>query len=228
MKIYVFPLPRPIKTQGLVILVDVLRATSTITAALFHEALEVKTVPTVEEALLLKDEGYLVAGERGGLPPEGFDLGNSPRDMEKVAGHRVVLTTTNGTRALRFIQKAKAVVAGSFFNLSAVVRFAQRFTEAYVLCAGTEGDLSVEDFLWAGKFAQYLSQADLANDAAVVAQAYARGVEDLEKALWTSHHAQRLKSLGLGEDVTLCAKVDLYPVVPLLTPAGFVPIRGLS
>ncbi len=228
MRVSVLPLPQPIQSQGLVILVDILRATSTITAALFHEALAVKPVASVEEALLLKDEGYLVAGERDGLPPKGFDLGNSPREMEKVAGHRVALSTTNGTKALRFVQAAKAIVAGSFLNISAVVRFAQRFEEVHVLCAGTQGELALEDFLWAGKFVQHLLKPELVNDAAVVALAYAQGIEDLKKGLWSSHHAQKLKELGLGEDVEFCARQDIYPVVPLLTPKGFVAIRGLS
>ncbi len=74
-KIRVEPLPTLIETEGLVILVDILRATSTITAALYHEAKVIKPVATVEEALLFKDQGYLVAGERQGLPLEGFDLG---------------------------------------------------------------------------------------------------------------------------------------------------------
>lgn len=216
------------ETRGLVILVDILRATSSITAALYHEALVVRPVATVEEALVLKEKGYLVAGERGGLPPEEFDLGNSPREMVRTAGHRLVLTTTNGTKALGFVKKAKAVVAGSFLNFSAIQEFARRFEEIHLLCAGTEGELSLEDFLFAGKVCEGLPEATLANDAAEIAQHYASHVTDLEEALFRSHHAQRLVKLGFKEDVRLCARLDLYPVVPLLTQEGFVAIRGLS
>ncbi len=227
-KIRVEPLPTLIETKGLVILVDILRATSTITAALYHEAKVIKPVATVEEALLFKDQGYLVAGERQGLPPEGFDLGNSPREMTKAKGQRVVLTTTNGTRALGFVKKAGAVVAGSFLNLSSVTSFAERFSEIIILCAGTEGQFSLEDFLFSGKFVGKINQAKLVNDSAVVAFHYAREVKDIESELFSSHHAQKLMALGLKEDVSLCAQVDLYPVVPLLTTEGFVSIRGLS
>jgi 2-phosphosulfolactate phosphatase len=228
MKIRVEPLPTPVETTGLVILVDILRATSTITAALYHEARAVKPVATVEEALVLKEEGYLVAGERGGLPPEGFDLGNSPREMPRTAGRKVVLTTTNGTKALNFVKRARAVVAGSFLNLSAVQGFARRFEEVYILCAGTEGELSLEDFFFAGKVCEGLREASMVNDAAEIARQYASGIKDIEKALFHSHHAQKLVKLGLEEDVRFCARVDLYPVIPLFTREGFVPIRGVD
>ncbi len=100
----VYPLPEVVETKGLVVLVDILRASSTITAALGEEALVVKPVATVEEALLYRKRGFLVAGERGGLPPEGFDLGNSPREAYRMARQKVVLTTTNGTKALGFVK----------------------------------------------------------------------------------------------------------------------------
>ncbi len=227
-RLWVHPLPTVIEFGGLVILVDVLRATSTIVAALAEGAKVVKPVATLEVAHLYREKGYLLAGERGGLPPEGFDYGNSPREAYRLSSQKVVLTTTNGTRALEFVKKAKAVCAGSFLNLSAVVHFARRFEEVAVLCAGTEGEFSLEDFLLAGFLAKELEEYETGNDAAVVARHYARGVDDPREEIILSKHALRLVELGLGEDVAFCGELDRYHVVPILTPEGFVPLRADS
>ncbi len=226
--IKVYPLPTPLETEGLVVLVDILRATSTIVAALAEDAQLVKPVTSVEEALLYREKGYLIAGERGGLPPEGFDLGNSPREAYKMARAKVVLTTTNGTRALGFVKKAKAICAGSFLNLRAVASFARRFEEVLILCAGTEGELSLEDFLFAGKLALVLEEYVSQNDAAIVARKYAGHVEDISKEIFASHHARKLIKLGLEEDVAFCAQENIYDVVPILTPEGFVSLKGVA
>ncbi len=225
--IRVEPFPTWIETQGLVVLVDILRATSTITAALCQDVIVVKPVASLEEAMLFKEMGYIVAGERGGSRPEGFDLGNSPREIKKAAGRKVVLATTNGTRTLKFIKKAKAVIAGSFLNLSAVAKFTQRFSEITLLCAGTQGELSLEDFLFCGKLLQELTETEVINDAGIVAKQYAENIKDLESAIFSSHHAQRLTKLGFKDDVIFCSKLNICPIIPILTKEGFVTIRGL-
>ncbi len=226
--IKVFPIPSPVETEGLVVLVDILRATSTIVAALAEEATLVKPVASVDEALLYKEKGFLVAGERGGLPPEGFDLGNSPREAYRMVRAKVVLTTTNGTRALGFVKRAKAVCAGSFLNISAVSKFAQRFDEVLILCAGTEGELALEDFLFAGKLALKLESYTSANDAAIVARKYADNVKEVSREIFSSHHARNLIRLGFKEDVSFCTQEDLYQVVPILTQEGFVALKGVE
>ena len=222
------PLPKFIETEGLVVLVDILRATSTITAALGEEALLVKPVASVEEALLYRDQGYLLAGERGGLPPEGFDLGNSPREAQLMARQKVVLTTTNGTKALAFVKRAKAVCAGSFLNLSAVARFCERFEEVVVLCAGTEGELSLEDFLYAGFLGLRLADFQAHNDAATISRRYAQGVKDLKEEILAGKHAQRLIELGFRDDISFCVEIDRYQVIPVLTPEGFAALKGVA
>ncbi|OAG27450.1 2-phosphosulfolactate phosphatase [Thermodesulfatator autotrophicus] len=224
-KIKVLTLPRPIETKGLVVLVDILRATSTIVTALSHGALNVKPVASVEEALLYSQEGYLLAGERDCVPPQGFQAGNSPLEAQNFAQARVVLTTTNGTKALGFVKKARAICAGAFLNMEAVKKFAQRFEEVIVLCAGTNGELSLEDFLWAGKFAGYLTDYEKENDAAIVSYEYAKGVSDIFQEILKSPHAQRLKELGFDKDVDFCARENIYSTVPIFTPEGFVGIE---
>ncbi len=221
-RVFVEVLPREIDTSGLVVLVDILRATSTIVAALASGAEVVRAVATVEEALSWRQRGYLVAGERGGLPPEGFDLGNSPLEAQRLAkGRALVLTTTNGTQAVGKIRSASKVVAGAFLNLSAVIQMARGFNEVVVLCAGTEGRFSREDFLFASLLVQELSDYQAGDDATLVARGWAAGIGHLEEALRRSHHAQRLIKLGLEADVVFCARRDLFPVVPVLTGEGF-------
>ncbi len=226
--IKVYPLPSPLETEGLVILVDILRATSTIVAALAEDAQVIKPLASVDEALLYREKGFLIAGERGGIPPEGFDLGNSPREAYKMAHAKVVLTTTNGTKALAFIKKAKAICVGSFLNLKSIVSFARRFEEVVILCAGTEGELSLEDFLFAGKVALSLEEYISQNDAAIIARKYAASIEDVSKEIFTSHHAKKLVKLGYKEDVAFCAQENVYKVVPILTPEGFVALKGVD
>ncbi|WP_456434358.1 2-phosphosulfolactate phosphatase [Thermosulfuriphilus sp.] len=220
--VFVEPLPRRIETDGLVVLVDILRATSTIVSALAFGAEVVRPVVGVEEALALKEKGYLVAGERGGLPPEGFDLGNSPLlAPDLVAGKRVALTTTNGTQAVGLISSASEVVAGAFLNLSAVVQAAQRHQELVVLCAGTEGHFSLEDFLYAAFLLKRLPGYKPDNDSAWLARDWGQSIDDPAKVIRYSRHAQRLMALGLAQDVSFCARVDLFRILPVLTPEGF-------
>ncbi|WP_022854317.1 2-phosphosulfolactate phosphatase [Thermodesulfatator atlanticus] len=227
-KIKVLPTPKPIETDGLVILVDILRATSTIVALLAHDAVCVKPVSTIEEAFLYKEKGYLLAGERNCTPPEGFHMGNSPLEAEKARRAKVVLTTSNGTKALSFVQNAKAICAGSFLNINAVLEFAKRFEEVVILCAGTEEELSLEDFLWAGMFLGKFDDYQTQNDAAEVALRYAKNTDNIFEEIKRSHHAQRLIKLGFEKDVAFCAKENLYGILPILTNEGFIALKGFE
>ncbi|AEH44711.1 2-phosphosulfolactate phosphatase [Thermodesulfatator indicus DSM 15286] len=224
-RIKVLPVPKPIETEGLIVLVDILRATSTIVTALSCGALRVKPVASIEEALLYSKQDYLLAGERECVPPEGFQAGNSPIEAQNFAQAKVVLTTTNGTKALSFVKRAKAICAGAFLNLAAVSKFAERFEEVTVLCAGTNGDLSLEDFLWAGKFLGYLFNYERENDAAIVAFEYAREISDILKEIIKSPHARRLEKFGFYKDIEFCARLNIYNTVPILTSEGFVGIE---
>lgn len=193
--------------------IDQLRATSTIVTALAHGAAAFYAVRSVEEARLLKRSkpGALLAGERGGLPPEGFDLGNSPRAFtpEAVGGREIILTTTNGTGALAACRGAETIVAASFLNLSAVVSLlAGSPAPRALLCAGTGNDFSLEDAIVAGAIAEEIAPG---HPAAAIYRAV-RG--DLPSVLRRTVNGRRLIALGLEEDIAWSLQRDRFPVVP--------------
>ena len=147
--------------DGTVVVIDVLRATTTIASALAAGARQVIPCFEVDEARRMAVDyaaaaypaaAAVLGGERGGRRIEGFDLGNSPAEYtrESVGGRTVVFTTTNGTKALRHCQSAKRVLLGAFVNLSAVARAVVDDEKLHLLCAGTRGEISGEDVLLAG------------------------------------------------------------------------------
>lgn len=207
------------------VLVDVLRATSTIVTALANGATCVRPVSSVEEALEMKGEGVLVCGERGARKPEGFDLGNSPLEYTKdrVEGKKIVLTTSNGTVTLEKM-KCEEIVAACFLNLTAVVEYLQDKENILIVCAGTNGKFSLEDFLLAGAIVRKLKRPD-ASDFAHVARKYFESVTDLLEEVKKSSHARYLMKLGFERDVEFCCKVDSFKVVPVLREKCFVPLN---
>lgn len=216
-----------------VVVVDVLRATTMIAALLDAGGVGVRPVSTVEEARRLQhdDPGLLLAGERGGVAPEGFDLGNSPSRVRPglVAGRTVVLATTNGTPALESVRGAGVCLTLSLTNLGAVAR---RLTvlnrDALVVCSGTDGGRSDEDELCAGVLADRLrawARTDRADEAADQATGSIGASGGIGAAVRRSRHAARLIKLGFEDDVRMCARLDTTPTVPvwdrvngLLTP----------
>lgn len=216
-------------SQRTVCIIDVLRASSTITAALAAGADAVWPEETIEAATQRKEElvkqglPVVLAGERNAFPPPGFDLGNSPGEFtpQRVGGKQVVLTTTNGTLAL-----VRAVAAGAhriyvaaFVNNQAIVEQLLQDWETgtlgdgiLLLAAGSEGRVSLEDTVCAGMIAQRLSaqRSDIAlTDAARVAvQAYAGAGASWIQLLQRGDHAQNLLSKGFKADVDWCLSTD--------------------
>ena len=198
------------------VVVDQLRATSTIVTALAHGASVILAVGTVEEARQLKRRrpAALLAGERGGVPPPGFDLGNSPREFtpEAVSGREIILTTTNGTAALLACRGASVLQAASFLNLEAVAGALLRARAAgagmALLCAGTEAFFSLEDAIVAGALAGRLE----ADHPAASIDRFTR--QDLSGILRRTVNGRRLVGLGLGEDIAWSLQRDRFPIVP--------------
>ena len=220
-------LPKEIRGKTCV-LIDVLRATSTITLAIGEGAELVKPVLKVEEALKFSERGYLVAGERGGIKPPDFDLGNSPTEFSRIdlEGRRIVLTTSNGTRALHMM-RCDEIYAASFLNLSAVSRVLREMSELDIVCSGTDGEFSLEDFLLAGFILKGFDRSVL-DDTAHVAKVYASSVKDVFEEISSSFHARRLIELGFEEDVRLCSRIDLYDVVPVYRDGVFNDARSFD
>jgi len=226
----VHKLPRQIAEEELagstVVVIDLLRASSTICQALAAGATEVAPFLEVEEARVAaaKNRGNVIlGGERHGKRIDGFDLGNSPSEYtpESVGGRRVFLTTTNGTRALDHARRARRVLVGSLVNLSAVVASIRDESRVDILCAGTDGVESREDILTAGAIVEQLVSRNRAawtlNDVAQAALAewQARG-DDLAVELRTTPGGRNLLAIGLDRDLVDCACIDALAVVPEL------------
>jgi 2-phosphosulfolactate phosphatase len=205
------------------VVIDVIRATSTIVTALAHGANGVQPIGSVGDAFVLKaqDTEALLAGERGGQAVPGFDLGNSPEDFtaERVEGKRIILTTTNGTQALAACAGARTVLAAAFLNLTAVAAYLRKVGPPWiVVCAGCDGAFGVDDAAVAGALAQALDQ-----DHTLVAL-YESVRRDLAKTLLGSAAGQELLKVGLGKDVPFCARLNQFPNVPILDGDGV--LRG--
>ncbi len=214
---------------------DVLRATSTMVTALGNGAREVRPVATIEEALAERgrDHGVLLAGERGGLrigPDQacgvGFDLGNSPREFtaERVAGRTVVMTTTNGTRALRACAGAHWVIAGAFLNLAPVVARLRScgLGRVVLVGSGTGEEPALEDVLAAGACVEELAaDAVLADSARIALGAWRAAQPDFTTTARSARNARRLLGLPeLAPDVELCFRRNVSETVPVMDAAG--------
>jgi 2-phosphosulfolactate phosphatase len=174
-----------------------------------------------------------LAGERRGLKPEGFDLGNSPLEFssEEVGGKQIVLTTTSGTRAVSKAKEAKWVLIGAFLNSEAVADAALKLAKkehvgvSFVL-AGKRGRFSLEDFLCAGAISNYFPTvgAKFSDGASAAVLAFQQARNSLEGAVQQGGHAQYLQRLGLREDVKFCSKMNSFSVVPVLEGGKIIPL----
>jgi 2-phosphosulfolactate phosphatase len=214
--------------------IDVLRATTAAVAACEAGCRRLVAVPDAEaaEAFAATDGADTVrAGERGGEPLAGFDLGNSPAEFTPAAvGRRtVVLTTTNGTAAMLAASRAAAAGLAALTNVSAAARWAlEEGRDVSILCAGDRGALSLEDVVCAGLLVARLSApgAAVLSDGAATALALGRyyGAR-LDRLAQDSPWARRLAGAGRRTDVEACLRADVSDVVPVFAAGGFVPRR---
>lgn len=229
MKIEVAFTPGEVPTGGAagrsVVVIDVLRATSTILVALANGARDVVPVESVELAVRKADEigreRSLLCGERGGAPIPGFDLGNSPLDFvrEKIAGKTLVMTTTNGTRALIAGAAGCRCVAGSLLNAGAVsAALGGQDDDVLLICSGREGRFAVEDAVCAGLIARRLvadNGAVAGGDSARLAMLLARRYADrLPRLLSCAAAGKALRAIGRADDIAFCARADVMDAVP--------------
>jgi 2-phosphosulfolactate phosphatase len=204
------------------IVVDVLRATSTIVQALASGYRRVLCCAEVEEAIALRDEigDAVLAGERLAASIPGFDLGNSPRDFLEPLGETLILTTTNGTRAvIAAAARCDVVLIASLLNLEAVAAAAHaRGKDVAVVCAGVEGERALDDAYCAGRIAELLDgeRSGTAEEALSISRSFSSAKEALEAS---GNPRQR----DLGEDIAWCARESVYAVVPT-----FAGMRGAA
>ena len=227
--VYFTPLgPKEGDTTGRgAVVIDVLRATTTIVTALANGAKAVIPAATSEEAVRLtsnlEKNGYLLAGERRSLKIEGFQLGNSPLEMGEtvVKGKTIFLATTNGTPALISTQGAERVLVGAAVNFKALTDRARALfverQELAIICAGRERQFALEDAYTAGRLVKALKRGTKQlqlNDAAQVALALTTLYDSWEDAFEKSAAAQQLAEADLSEDVEFAAKADRFDTVP--------------
>ena len=239
MKIFIYHTPEltPIDTvPECAIAVDVLRATSTMATVLAAGGEAVQVFSDLDQLMTVSEqwpsEKRLRAGERGGAKVAGFELGNSPLDCtaELVAGRRLFISTTNGTRALKRIQNAPIVLAAALINRASVVKFLleKQPETVWIVGSGWEGSYSLEDTVCAGAIAHSIWQQSncsleeiSGNDEAIGAIAlYSQWQNDLLGLLHQASHGQRLLRLECLEDLKYCSQTDTLDILPIQKELG--------
>lgn len=223
-------LPLYVLENRIVVVVDVLRATSSITAGLATGVKSIFPVAEVEACRALQAQGYLAAGERDGKMVEGFSLGNSPFDYmaEQVKGQSIAMTTTNGTLAIHKSRAAKEIVIGSFLNLSAVAKYLEEQTcDVLVVCAGWKGKFNLEDTLFAGALVEKLQDSfEYECDSGLAALClYQTAKDDLMEFMKNSSHFRRLKHLDVVDDIAFCLSIDHFDVVPYVINGNEIVVK---
>jgi 2-phosphosulfolactate phosphatase len=209
-------------SDSIVVVIDVLRATSSITYGIDNGAEAIIPVAQVEDCLNFADSGYLLAAERNGEVVAGYDFGNSPFSYtkEKVNGKTIVLTTTNGTKALHMAREsAYQVVIGSFLNLTSLSNWLKsQDKNVLLLCAGWKDKFNLEDTLFAGAVVNLLRKDFIHFDDSCVAaeDMYLLAKNDLRTYLYKSSHSHRLEQLNIEADVQFCLKTDICDAIPVL------------
>jgi len=220
------------------VVIDVLRATTSIVYALASGARQVIPCLRVAEARQLATKhgsGVVLGGERDGRRIDGFDLGNSPTEYtpEAVQGKTVIFTTTNGTKAMQHCRLANRVLIGAFVNFSAVCDRLTQEQHVEILCAGTRGAITREDVLLAGAFAHELRQGRaggqslLDDQAAIAAESWVRVQADfaagtpLAESLRDSSGARNLIEIGLERDIEIASQIDRFDLTPELDLASW-------
>lgn len=218
--------------EYIVVIIDIFRATSSICYGIDNGAKAIIPVSQVEECAAYREKGldYLLAAERNGEVVTGFDFGNSPfaYTAEKVAGKTVVLTTTNGTHALHLSRNAKRVVIGSFLNLTSLCNWLKTQQENILLvCAGWKNNFNLEDTLFAGAVIEQLKEGSVKLDDPAIAanDLYQLGKDDLSGYLKKTSHSERLKKLGIEDDVAFCLNVDIATTIPVLDGEELVALK---
>jgi len=234
---YAFLDQRAQLSETVCVVFDVLRMTSTIVTAVANGAESIMPVGDIADAWAEKNKRpeVLLAGERGGDRIENFEFGNSPREFtkRKVAGKALVLTTTNGTRALLACASAKKVLIASFLNLSATADFLLKDppSRLLIVCSGTFDQAAYEDALGAGALCDLLwsryESGEIADSALIACHNYGKEKTNLAAAIEKSRNARRLlKQRNLRADVAFCSQRDKFKIVVKLGKDGMIRRRA--
>jgi len=214
----------------IVVVVDVLRATSVICTMMHNGVKEIIPVKSIDEAKAYKDKGYMVVAERNGQKLDFADFGNSPYFFTKdvVEGKTIVYSTTNGTNAITVGQDADEVIIGAFLNLSALIdHISKKEKNVIILCSGWKGKFCIEDTILAGAISQklidnhgYTTKCDSVHAATDI---WLLAKVDLKTYIEKAAQRHRLKNLGLDNVISYCFTEDVTSIIPLLKNSRIVP-----
>lgn len=201
-----------------VVVIDVLRATSTINTILFSGAKSVMPVETLDECMKLRDQGYIIMAERMGKKVEGFDFGNSPTKIEKseFEGKDVGIATSNGTKAIVKTKGSHITLIGSFLNLSKIIEYINNSNnDVLLVCSGWKGSTNLEDTLCAGAIVAGLQNFEYDSDTVIIAKKlYEQSKGDILSLMQKSSHAKRLSGYDNVKDIEFCSQVDTQEILP--------------
>lgn len=205
----------------IVVIVDIFRATTSICSAFYNGAKSVRTVASVQEAKILKSQGYLVAAERNVKKCDFADFGNSPFDFtaEKVADKKIIFTTTNGTQAVEIALDADEIIIGAFSNIESLFYYCHNSKKnVLILCSGWNNRFCIEDTLFAAALTEKLlatNQFEYKSDAVkVTLDLWSVAKKNLKTYICDSEHYGRLKNNGLENSVDYCLTENTTPLVP--------------
>lgn len=207
----------------IIVVIDVLRATSAICAAFNNGVKELIPVSNIDVARDYQTKGYLVGAERKGQIVEGFDFGNSPYSymIPEVKGQTVVLSTTNGTKSINIAKSAGTVVIGALSNLDVLQKWlVEQNKNVLCLCSGWQDKFNLEDTICAGAIAEHLlgtGKYTSNDDSSIAAKyLYLSAKDNIFGYLKSSSHRRRLKKLNLNKDIKFCLTANTAPVIPVL------------
>jgi 2-phosphosulfolactate phosphatase len=219
--------------DSVVVMIDVLRASTSVAACLYNGAKEIIPSESVDKAVhiysSLSKESRFLGGERNGVKPSGFDAGNSPDDYsaESVKGKTVILATSNGTQLFQKCKQAKLKIIAGFVNIDAITNKVNAFVEnnptvtgIVVLCAGTNGRISYEDTICAGAIIERVNgrpEDELTDTAHIAMNLYKSHKNEMAEFIKTREHSVFLKSIGFEKDIETALTFNKYPVVPVIS-----------
>ena len=221
--------------EAIVIVTDILRASSAICAAFMNGVERIIPVQTLDEAKGWKKKGFKVAAERDGIVMDFADFGNSPFNFtkEKVQFQQIVYSTTNGTQAIHLASSGHQVLIGAFLNLQALCDHAINLSrDVLVLCAGWKGKFNLEDTLFAGAVADVLIKSDkyeTACDSTIASlDLWKIAQHDLPGYIDKAAQRHRLKKNGLDDVIDYCLSLNLTRIIPVLENDYLVKLNGFN
>lgn len=218
------------KEKFITVIVDILRATTSICSALEHGVKEIIPVKGIEEAMEFKQKGYIVACERDGKVLEFADIGNSPSDFKRdhLEGSTVAFSTTNGTQAVDLANDADGIVIGSFVNLTSLTNWLiNKKKNVVILCAGWKNLFNLEDSVFAGALSEQLITSGnfttVCDSVKASMDLWQLAKNDLAGYLSKSSHRNRLKHIVSDEDYRYTVTLDTSQIIPVYSDGKFIP-----